>query len=94
MLPGKIGYLQLTQFGHLATREVEEALQDLEKRGMVGLVFDLRGNPGGLLSAAVEIADKFLDDDQLVVYSEGRNHKSNRQKREQERGGGRRIRQA
>jgi carboxyl-terminal processing protease len=72
MLPGNIGYLQLNQFGHLATQEVETALQDLEKRGMEALIFDLRGNPGGLLSAAVEIADKFLDDDQLVVYSEGR----------------------
>ncbi len=72
LLPGDIGYVQLAQFGHLATLEVEEALRDLESRGMKGLVFDLRGNPGGLLSAAVEIADKFLDDDQLVVYSEGR----------------------
>ncbi|RMG14253.1 MAG: PDZ domain-containing protein, partial [Planctomycetota bacterium] len=72
MLPGNIGYLQLSQFGHLATEEVEAALRDLEGRGMEGLIFDLRGNPGGLLSAAVEIADKFLDDDQLVVYSEGR----------------------
>lgn len=72
LLPGNIGYVQLSQFGHLATVEVEEALRDLESRGMQGLVFDLRGNPGGLLSAAVEIADKFLDDDQLVVYSEGR----------------------
>lgn len=72
MLPGKIGYLQLSQFGHLATDEVEEALRDLEGRGMQGLIFDLRGNPGGLLSAAVEISDKFINDDQIVVYSEGR----------------------
>ncbi len=72
MLPGDIGYIQLSQFGHLATLEVEEALRDLESRGMKGLILDLRGNPGGLLSAAVEIADKFLEDDQLVVYSEGR----------------------
>lgn len=72
MLPGQIGYLQLAQFGAHATQEVEEALKELEGRGMKGLIFDLRGNPGGLLSAAVEIADKFLDDDKLVVYSEGR----------------------
>jgi C-terminal peptidase prc len=72
MLPGHIGYLQLAQFGAYATQEVEEALKELEKAGMRGLIFDLRGNPGGLLSAAVEIADKFLDDDKLVVYSEGR----------------------
>lgn len=72
MLPGDIGYVQLAQFGAFATQEVEMALSALEQQGMRGLIFDLRGNPGGLLSAAVEIADKFLDDDQLVVYSEGR----------------------
>lgn len=72
MLPGQMGYLHLAQFGGFATQEVEGALKELESRGMKGLIFDLRGNPGGLLSAAVEIADKFLDDDKLVVYSEGR----------------------
>jgi carboxyl-terminal processing protease len=72
MLPGQIGYVELAQFGAYASQEVEEALKELEGRGMKGLVFDLRGNPGGLLSAAVEVADKFLDDNQLVVYSEGR----------------------
>jgi carboxyl-terminal processing protease len=72
MLPNKIGYLSLQQFGHLAVREVEAGLKKLEGQGMQGLIFDLRGNPGGLLNAAVLIADKFLDDDQLVTYSQGR----------------------
>ena len=72
MLPGNIGYLQLTTFGQYASRDVEEALQDLEGRGMQGLIFDLRGNGGGYLNQAVLIADKFLDDDQLVVYQKGR----------------------
>jgi len=72
MLPGQIGYVQLSQFGSFASREVEEALTALEGQGMRGLILDLRQNPGGLLSAAVEIADKFLDDDELVVYAEGR----------------------
>jgi carboxyl-terminal processing protease len=72
MLPGQIGYVQLAQFGSYANQEIEEALKELEGRGMKGLILDLRGNPGGLLSAAVEIADKFLDDSKLVVYSEGR----------------------
>ncbi len=73
MLPGKIGYLALAQFGQNAEQEVEDALVDLESRGMRALIFDLRANPGGLLQAAVEIADKFLKDDRLIVYSEGRN---------------------
>ncbi len=73
MLPGKIGYVSLSQFGQTAVEEVEGALKELEAQGMRSLVFDLRANPGGLLSAAVEIADKFLKDDRLIVYSEGRN---------------------
>ncbi len=73
MLPGKIGYLSLSQFGQTAVREVEDALTDLEQQGMRGLIFDLRANPGGLLSAAVDIADKFLKDNKLIVYSQGRN---------------------
>ena len=72
LLPGELGYVQLAQFGSFASQEVEAALVDLEKRGMRGLILDLRGNPGGLLPAAVEVADKFLDDDKLVVYSQGR----------------------
>ncbi|MBL4848187.1 MAG: HEAT repeat domain-containing protein [Planctomycetes bacterium] len=72
MLPGKIGYLQLQQFGGLAVQEIEAGLKTLEAQGMQGLIFDLRGNPGGYLNAAVLIADKFLNDDQLVTYSQGR----------------------
>jgi carboxyl-terminal processing protease len=73
MLPGKIGYLSLSQFGQNAEQEVENALVELESQGMRALVFDLRANPGGLLQAAVEIADKFLKDHKLIVFSEGRN---------------------
>jgi len=72
LLPGKIGYLQLAQFGYRASQEVENALRDLERRGMVGLIFDLRGNPGGLLNAAVQIAEKFLPAGKLIVYQQGR----------------------
>ncbi len=73
MLPGKVGFLSLSQFGQNAEQEVENALKDLEAQGMRALIFDLRANPGGLLSAAVEIADKFLKDNKLIVYSKGRN---------------------
>ena len=75
LMPGGIGYLRLTGFGDTSTAEVEAALVDMEKRGMKALIFDLRGNPGGLLLAARDIADKFLKDDKLIVYSEGRNKK-------------------
>jgi len=73
MLPGGVGYVSLSQFGNEAVKEVEAALNDLEAKGMKALIFDLPGNPGGLLTAAVGISDKFLRDNKLIVYSEGRN---------------------
>jgi len=72
MLPGKVGYLRLTTFGTKSGREMDAALNDLEKNGMEALVFDLRNNPGGLLSAAQKIAATFLKRGDLIVYSEGR----------------------
>jgi len=75
MLPGGIGYLRLTNFGETSARELDEALHAMEKQHMKVLVFDLRGNPGGLMVAARDIADRFLKDDKLIVYSEGRNRK-------------------
>jgi len=75
LLPGGIGYLRLISFGDTSSAEVEKALRNMEKDGLKALIFDLRGNPGGLLLAARDIADKFLKDDKLIVYSEGRNKK-------------------
>ncbi len=75
LLPGGVGYLRLTNFGDTSPAEIETALREMEKAGMKGLIFDLRGNPGGLLLAARDIADKFLKDNKLIVYSEGRNKK-------------------
>jgi carboxyl-terminal processing protease len=73
LLPGKIGYLRLTGFGDDCSRDIEKTLRAMEKEGMRALIFDLRGNPGGLLREARNVADKFLKDDKLIVYSEGRN---------------------
>jgi len=73
-LPGKIGYLKLTGFGDKAANETSAALEELEQKlGIRGLIFDLRGNPGGLISAAQKIANLFLSGDKLIVYSQGRN---------------------
>jgi len=74
-LPGGVGYVQLTTFGTKSAREMEEALVKLENEGdgIKALVFDLRNNTGGLLTAAQHIADLFLPKDKLVVYWEGRN---------------------
>lgn len=68
-----IGYTRVVQFNEPTTDEFEKALLKLEKEGMQGLVLDLRGNPGGLLESAVDVAGKFLPKGELVVYTEGRN---------------------
>ncbi len=68
----KIGYFRLTHFTSRSAAEVKEALKTLKKEGMKGLIIDLRFNPGGLLEAAVEICDTFLDKG-LIVSTDGRN---------------------
>jgi carboxyl-terminal processing protease len=68
----KIGYIRLTQFGEQTPEDFEDALRKLEKKGMEALILDLRGNPGGLLDAAVKIVEKFVTRGTLVVSTEGR----------------------
>ncbi|KAA5540647.1 S41 family peptidase [Roseiconus nitratireducens] len=72
----RIGYLRLTNFQKTTTRDVERALWDLHRQGMRGLILDLRGNPGGLLSAAVEVADRFMGQGRIVT-TRGRNSREN-----------------
>jgi len=75
MLDGDIGYIRLTEFMERTGDDFNRALRDLEKRGMKGLILDLRNNPGGLLNMAAEIAEYFVPQGKLIVYTEGR-HKS------------------
>jgi C-terminal peptidase prc len=63
----KIAYVQLTQFGPGSFRDMEDAVRKLSKTGVKGLVLDLRDNPGGLLSTAVQISDLFVDDGLIVT---------------------------
>src|SRR5262249_36843006 len=58
----KIGYIQLTQFAPNSARDLEAAVRQLDRTGVKGLVLDLRNNPGGLLTSAVQISDLFIDD--------------------------------
>jgi carboxyl-terminal processing protease len=66
MLDGDVGYLRLVSFQKSTSRDVDSALWQLHRQGMRVLVIDLRGNPGGLLSASVEVADKFLSQGAIV----------------------------
>ncbi len=71
LAPG-YGYLRISQFQTRTGDQVAEHLRRLERDGALdGLVLDLRNNPGGVLQAAVEVADAFLDEG-LIVYTEGR----------------------
>ncbi|PIE29001.1 peptidase S41 [candidate division KSB3 bacterium] len=72
MLSDHIGYIRLRQFQDDSADEIEEALRDLEEQHVEALILDLRSNPGGLLNAAVEVSDKFLEKGKLIVYTEGR----------------------
>jgi carboxyl-terminal processing protease len=67
-----IEYLKLRQFQEQSSHDLEAALDKFAKDGMKGLVLDLRNNPGGLLTSAVEVSEKFIEDGKLVVYTEGR----------------------
>ena len=72
----RVGYFRLTNFQKTTTRDIERALWDLHRKGMRALVLDVRGNPGGLLSAAVEVADRFLSNGRIVT-TRGRNSREN-----------------
>jgi C-terminal peptidase prc len=63
----KIGYIHLTQFAPNSFRDMEEAVKKLSKMGLKGLVLDLRNNPGGMLTTAVQISDLFIDDGLIVT---------------------------
>ena len=65
------GYIKLNKFGDRTYEEFMQNLEKLQKQGMKKLILDLRGNPGGLVTEATAIADEFLDEDKMIVYTEG-----------------------
>ncbi|ELP33329.1 S41 family peptidase [Rhodopirellula baltica] len=72
----KIGYFRLTNFQKSTPSEVEKALWALSRQGMRSLIIDLRDNPGGLLPASVEVADRFIDSGRILT-TRGRNAREN-----------------
>ncbi len=71
MLDEKTGYIKLNRFARHSLEEFDEAVAELKKEGMKDLVFDLRGNSGGYLGTAMSISDEFLENEKLIVYTEG-----------------------
>ena len=72
MLDDKVGYIALSPVSEASTREVAAAIDTLLKQGMKSLIFDLRGNPGGLLDQGVAVSDLFLDPGKAIVETRGR----------------------
>ena len=72
MIDNKTGYILLNQFTTNTTPELEEALDDLLSQGMTQLIFDLRGNSGGYLDQAVNVADEFVPSGEKIVFTRGR----------------------
>lgn len=73
MMEAGIGYIKLNKFSESSYVEFMEALEKLKQQGMKKLMLDLRGNGGGFIRQAVNIADEFLDDKKLIVYTQGTN---------------------
>ena len=73
MIQDGIGYIRITQFNEPTADSLKKELKALIEEDMRGLILDLRGNPGGLLSSAAEVAELFLPRGELIVFTRGRN---------------------
>ncbi len=71
-LDQQTGYIKLSRFAANTYEEFLAALQSLKAEGITNLILDMRGNPGGYMSRAIEIADEFLAGNALIVYTDGK----------------------
>ena len=71
-----IGYIRMNGFQKSTTQELDQALRGLSDQGMRSLIWDLRGNPGGLLTSAIEVLDRFIENG-IVVKTKSRNADQN-----------------
>jgi carboxyl-terminal processing protease len=72
MVNDSIGYIKINTFAMTTYDEFMKGLRELKEHGMTSLILDLRGNSGGIMEAAINIADQFLKEGQLIVYTKGR----------------------
>ena len=78
MLTNDLGYLRINRFAESTFKEFKKALFELEQRGAKKLVLDLRDNPGGYLGIAENMADEFLEDGQLILFTKNKKGKINK----------------
>jgi carboxyl-terminal processing protease len=72
-----IGYIKIRNFSKNTSSDLDKALEELRKKGITKLILDVRNNPGGLLNQAVEVTDRFLNKENLIVYTKGRSDDQN-----------------
>jgi len=72
MATPSVGYIKVARFSATTMKEFRDKLETLKKQGMQDLILDLQGNGGGYLRTAIEMADEFLPDKKLIVYTQGR----------------------
>lgn len=72
MIDEKTGYIKISKFAKTTYKEFQDAVAKLKNKGMSDVILDLRSNSGGYLTAAINIADEFLENGKLIVYTEGR----------------------
>jgi len=72
MVNDHIGYIKINTFAMTTFDEFMKGLRELKDHGMTSLILDLRANSGGIMEAAIQIADQFLKEGQLIVYTKGR----------------------
>lgn len=76
-LKGNIGYIRINQFRQTTAADVDDVFKTFDQQDIRGIVLDLRSNPGGILQSAVEIASYFLEPEQLIVYTQGKQPRQN-----------------
>jgi len=79
MIQDGIGYIKLRRFSKNVGKEIADAIENLKSKGMTSVILDLRSNPGGLLPAAVDVANDFLPKGTLIVSTKGRVPNSNQE---------------
>ena len=77
MITENIGLIKINRFSAKTYEEYQKAFDELSSNKLEGLILDLRGNPGGYLSASINLADEFLPDQRLIMYTEGKSQPKN-----------------
>lgn len=76
MIGDEVGLVRISNFTSTTADELDQSIADLKAQGMTKLLVDLRGNPGGLLDQAVQVSERFIPEEKLIVYTRGRIHGS------------------